>query len=392
MMRQKEFENELTSQILHFWVKEVYDSKRRSFYGRIDKDGRKYPEAPLTAILITRILWTFSAAYRQFPTAVYKRMADEAYRILQEWFTDKDHGGIYWSVLPDGSPADTTKQFYAQAFFLYALAEYHHTFRDDLSLQTAKNMFMLMEKHAHDSQYGGYFEACTANWQPTADQYLTPRNSGISKSMNTHLHILEAFTNLYRVWKDDLLEKRLTGLIRIFQDKITHPETFHFILFFDRDWSGRSAIESYGHDIEGSWLLTEAAEVLGDEEIAREMQILALKIAGVTEREAFGPEGGMYYEKEEEELKIRYDWWPQAESVVGFYNAWRMSGKEEYLHRSQKSWKFIQTYLSVKKHGEWLPGVDAQLNPLPQDLVSGWKAPYHNGRMCMEMIRFTRES
>ena len=383
----KEFENELTDNILNYWVKEVYDPQRKMFYGRVTNDGKKFPEAPLSAVFTTRIMWTFSAAWRYFPTAIYKKMADEAFRILQESFWDPVNGGIYWSVSPDGKPIDTKKQFYAEAFFIYALSEYYQAFRNETAKQIAVSMFMLMEKYAFDSEHGGYFEAKTAEWEQTDDLRLSPKESDVKKSMNTHLHILEAYTNLYRIHKTEETQNKLHHLIRIFLDKIIDPETYHFHLFFDADWTVRSDIDSYGHDIEGSWLLCEAAEVLGDKKLIEEVEEVALKMAEVTKKEGLNKNGGLYYEKTGEHLQKQFDWWPQAESVVGFFNAWQLSGDDKYLEVSKASWEFIQKYIIDTENGEWFWGVSTDLKPLPNDKVNGWKAPYHNGRMCMEMMR-----
>lgn len=383
----KEFENELTDNILNYWAKEVYDPKRKTFFGRITNKGEKFPEAPLSAVFVTRIMWTYAAAYRHYPTAVYQKMADEAFRILQESFWDPVNGGIYWSVNPDGTPVDTKKQFYAEAFFIYALSEYYLAFKDETAKQIAESMFMLMEKFAFDSEFDGYFEAKTADWEETDDQRLSPKELNVKKSMNTHLHILEAYTNLYRIWKTEESEKQLRHLIRIFLDKIIDAETYHFHLFFDADWTVRSDIDSYGHDIEGSWLLCEAAEVLGDKELIEEVEKVAIEMAEVTKNEGLDENGGLYYEKDGDHLQEQFDWWPQAEAVVGFFNAWQLTGDEKYLGLTRQSWGFIQKYIIDPENGEWFWGVDAELKTLPNDKVNGWKAPYHNSRMCMEMMR-----
>jgi len=383
----KEFENELTDNILNYWAKEVYDPKRGTFFGRITNNGEKFPEAPLSAVFITRIMWTYAAAYRNYPTAVYQKMADEAFRILKESFWDPVNGGIYWSVNPEGTPVDTKKQFYAEAFFIYALSEYYLAFKDKTAKQIAESMFMLMEKFAFDNEFGGYFEAKTADWEETDDQRLSPKELNVKKSMNTHLHILEAYTNLYRIWKTEESEKQLRHLIRLFLDKIIDAETYHFHLFFDADWTVRSDIDSYGHDIEGSWLLCEATEVLGDKELIEEVEEVAIKMTEVTKNEGLDENGGMYYEKEGDHLQEQFDWWPQAEAVVGFFNAWQLTGEENYLGLTRQSWGFIQKYIIDPGKGEWFWGVDAELKTLPNDKVNGWKAPYHNSRMCMEMMR-----
>jgi cellobiose epimerase len=248
-------------------------------------------------------------------------------------------------------------------------------------------MFGLMEEHAFDKEFGGYIEAKTCNWQDIDDQRLSPKELNVKKTMNTHLHILEAYTNLGRIWKTEKLDKQLRHLIRLFLDKITDRKTYHFHLFFDADWAVRSEIDSYGHDIEGSWLICEAAEVLGDIKLKEEVEQIALKMAEVTAREGIGMEGGIYFEKQDDHLQEQYDWWPQAEAVVGFYNAWQLTGDESYLAHCRQSWDFIRRYIIDNKRGEWFWGVSAHLVPLNDDKVNGWKAPYHNGRMCMEMLR-----
>jgi len=388
----KQFENDLTDNILSYWVNNVYDPERKTFFGRIDFFENKYPAAFLSAVFTTRIMWTFSAAHRFYPKPDYKRMADEAFRILMESFWDKENGGIYWSVKPDGTPVDGKKQFYAEAFFIYALSEYYMAFNDEKALEIAETMFGLMEKYAYDPKNGGYIEACTADWQETDDQRLSPKDMDVKKSMNSHLHILEAYTNLYRAWKDEKLKNQLEHLIRIFLDKIINPKTYHFHLFFENDWDVRSEIDSYGHDIEGSWLLCEAAEVLGNKELLEEVEHIALKMADVTLEEGLHKSGGMYYEKDGDHLKDQFDWWPQAESVVGFYNAWQLTGEKKYLKQAEKSWKFIRQYIIDKEDGEWYAAVSGDLKVVKADKVNGWKAPYHNGRMCMEMLRRLEKS
>jgi len=383
----KEFENELTDNILNYWVKEVYDPKRRTFFGKITNDGVKSPEAPLSAVFVTRIMWTFAAAYRVYPTAIYKKMTDEAFRILLDHFWDKENGGIYWSVFPDGKPEDKKKQFYAEAFFIYALSEYYLAFKDEKAKQIAVSMFMLMEKHAFDPEFGGYIEARTADWKETDDQRLSPRDLDVKKSMNTHLHILEAYTNLYRIYKDEQAKEKQEHLIRVFLDKIVDNETGHLILFFDLDWTVRSVIDSYGHDIEATWLLCEAADVLGNKELEEEVKKVALKITDVTLKEGLAKHGGLYYEKEGDELKDQFDWWPQAETVVGFFNTWQIAGKQKYKDQAIQTWKFIKDYIVDKENGEWFRGVDSDLKPIDSDKVGPWKAPYHNARMCLEMMK-----
>lgn len=382
----KEFENELLNNILKFWVEEVYDPGRQTFYGRISNKGKKYPEAELSAVFVTRILWTFSAAYRMYGTTMYKHMADEAYRVLKDTFWDAENGGIYWSVLPNGKAVDTKKQFYAEAFCMYALSEYYLAFENEEAKQLAISMFMLIEKYAFDNEFGGYFEANTADWNPTSDQRLSPKDLNVKKSMNTHLHILEAYTNFFRIYKDRQAEEKLEHLIRVFLDKILDIKTGHLILFFDENWKVRSEIDSYGHDIEFTWLICEAAEVLGKSEVIEEVEQRMGKTLEVTLSEGFEKHGGLYYEKEGTHLQNEFHWWPQAETVIGFFNGWQIYKSQKYFDAVLKNWEFIKSHIIDTKNGEWFWGVDSDLNPLPNDKINAWKAPYHNARMCLEMI------
>lgn len=383
----QQFKAELNDNILKYWVDEVYDAGRKTFFGKITNDNQKFAEAPLSAVFMTRVMWTFSAACRVFPDDSYKKMADEAFRILLELFWDRENGGIYWSVFPDGKTEESKKQFYAEAFFIYALSEYYLAFHDEKAKQLAISMFMLIEGYAFDVNHGGYIEAATADWKEIGDQRLSPKDLDVKKSMNTHLHILEAYTNLYRIHKDEQVRQKLEHLVRVFLDRIVDRDTGHLILFFDADWKVRSAIKSYGHDIEATWLLHEAAEVLGNQEIAEEVERVALAIADVTLKEGIEHHGGLFYEKEGDKLTDEFHWWPQSEAVIGFYNAWQISGQEKYLEASAGCWRFIREHLIDKQNGEWFWGVDSELAPLAEEKINPWKAPYHNSRMCLEMIR-----
>ena len=384
--QKSEFEKELVS-ILNFWTEKAYDFERKTFFGRISNTNQAFPEEPLSAVLITRILWAFSSAQRHFPDEKFKTMASEAYRVLIENFWDNENGGIFWSVSPDGKPVDTKKQFYAQAFFIYALSEYFLAFQDETARQLAISMFLILERYGIEFEHGGYIEACTADWSKIENQRLSAKDMNVRKSMNTHLHILEAYTNLYSIWKNDSVKQKLESLVYIFLEEIYDHRTGHFKLFFDDDWTRRGNTISYGHDIEGSWLLINAARALEDKILVQKVIPMALKLVETTVAEGQRDNGGIVYEREKGELKVEYHWWPQAEAVIGFFNAWQVSGDEKYVDLAIKSWNFIQKYIIDQKNGEWFWGVDQNFSLLPKDKINEWKAPYHNGRMCLEMIR-----
>lgn len=383
----KSFENELTDNILNYWVKRVYDPHRKTFIGLIDRNEKPNPDAPLGVVLMSRILWTFSSAWQLFPTALYQKMADEAYRILTEHFWDNTNGGVYWDVRPTGEPVNTSKQIYAQSFAMYAFAEYGRVFGNKQSTQLAVSLFHLIEKFAFDPEHGGYIEALSADWETTVPDYITPTGDKMNKSMNTHLHVLEAYTNLYRVCAQEDVKHKIEHVLDMFTLHIINPENLHFHMFFDHDWSVQSTAISYGHDIEGSWLLWEAAEVIHDIKRMEALKPLLTGMAEAVGRKAIDPSGGLYNESDGDHWDKDFHWWPQSEAVVGFYNAWQLSGNPEFKRWSENAWKFIQKYQVDSKNGEWHSLINPDLTVRPATKVSAWKCPYHNGRMCMEMIR-----
>lgn len=386
-LNEKEFADELTGNILNYWVKKVYDPHRKTFIGQIGKDEKPDPGAPLGVVLISRILWTFSSAYQLYPTAIYRKMADEAFRILTEHFWDNENGGVFWSVSPGGEPVNTSKQIYAQSFAIYGFAEYGRVFGHKNATQLAVSLFHLIERYAFDAEHGGYIEALSADWQSTAPDFITPAGEKMNKSMNTHLHVLEAYANLYRVCAQDDVRDRIVHILEVFTRHIINPENHHFHMFFDHDWSVQSTAISYGHDIEGSWLLWEAAEVIHDKNLMESLKPTLVNMAKAVGSAAIDPSGGLWNESDGEHWDKDFHWWPQAEAVVGFYNAWQLTGDEQFRIWTENAWSFIKKYQIDTVHGEWHSMVNPDLTVRPLTKVSAWKCPYHNGRMCMEMVR-----
>ena len=380
---------ELTEDILPYWSKKICKGDT-GFYGRISGEEVIDPEAPVGAIMTSRILWTFSNAFRLFRREEYKKMAMQAKSLIINNFYDIEQGGIYWSINPDGTPLDTKKQIYAIAFCIYGLAEWNRASGDEEALELAKKLYRDIEKHSFDTCKNGYFEAFTREWGEIQDMRLSDKDANESKTMNTHLHVLEAYTGLYRVWKDGGLAAQLKNLIGIFLDRILGADA-HLRLFFDDDWNCGYKIYSYGHDIEASWLLHEAALVLGDEATIGKVEKEVPRIAAAA-GEGFTAKGGMIYEKDNATGHIDGDrhWWVQAESVVGYFNLWQLTGEPSGLENSIECWEFIRNNLIDRENGEWFWSIrqDGTVNRT-DDKAGFWKCPYHNGRMCMEIIERT---
>jgi len=379
---------ELTENILPYWTSKMCNPAG-GFYGRISGNEETDLSAPVGNIMTARLLWTFSSAYRLFKDSAeaegYLAMATRAKDLIISRFYDPEYGGTYWSLNPDGTPLDTKKQIYAIAFTIYGLAELNRATGDAKTLEYAIKLFNSIEDHSFDTEKDGYFEAFTRTWDTIEDMRLSDKDANESKTMNTHLHVLEAYTCLYRVWKNSRLEERLRGLIGIFEKHILGPDG-HLRLFFDDDWNSGYDIVSYGHDIEASWLIHEAALVLGDEDVIGRIEKLVPAIAAAA-GEGFSPEGGMIYEKNAEETDRDRHWWVQAETVVGYLNLWDYFGTQEGLENALTCWDFIKANLIDRENGEWFWSLreDGTVNR-DDDKAGFWKCPYHNGRMCMEII------
>lgn len=384
-----EMQDVLQKNILRFWLDKMVDQEHGGFYGRIDGHEHLHADAEKGAILNARILWAFSAAYRVLGDKTYLEAASRAKHYIIDHFIDPEYGGVYWSLDCNGKPLDTKKQFYAIGFAIYGMSEYARATGDAEALKVAIDLYRCIEEHALDHEYNGYIEAMTRDWQPIADMRLSELDANYPKSQNTHLHIIEPYTNLYRVWKSDELKASLHNLIDIFTDRILNPETHHLDLFFDMDWKrGAGALESYGHDIECSWLIHEAALVLGDAEVLKKVEPIVEMVAKASEK-GLNADGSMVHEANLDTGYVDSDlhWWVQAEAVVGFFNIYQYFGDESALQKAQHCWTYIKENLIDNENGEWhwSRRKDGTLN-LDDDKAGFWKCPYHNSRMCLEII------
>lgn len=384
---------ELLGNILPFWSRHVVDRTNGGFYGTVGPNLDVRPESPRASVVNTRVLWTYAAATRLIDPS-WRETADWAFDYVVRRFWDHEHGGLHWMLDFKGTPIDAHKQTYAQAFGIYALTEYHRATGNQVSLDRAKQIYQLIEQHCYDPANKGYFEARGRDWQVLDDMRLSDKDLNCPKSMNTHLHVLEAYTNLIRVWPDEVLKVRHRQLLRVMMEHIVDSTTGHFRLFFDERWNSLSDDVSFGHDIEGSWLLMEAAEVQGDPVLLARARELVLLMADVAADQGLDQDGSLFYAADGKGrlTDTTKHWWVQAEAVIGFYNAYELSGDTRFQTASQRVWNYIEDRVVDRVHGEWHARLSREGLALSEAedpeavLVGPWKCPYHNARVCYEML------
>ncbi|WP_426671046.1 AGE family epimerase/isomerase [Mucilaginibacter sp. McL0603] len=375
--------------IMDYWINNTQDIAEGGFYGKIDNDNRVIPASPKGSVLNARILWSFSAAYNLTDKKEYLEIADKAYQYIIDYIIDRQFGGVYWTVDHLGNKLDIKKQVYASAFAIYAFSEYYKATGKKDVLNEAIRLFMLLVDKSFDQHKTGYLEAFTEDWQPIGDLRLSAKDANEKKTMNTHLHVLEGYTNLYRVWPGETLKKQIGILLNNFLDHFIDTETGHLNLFFDEEWNKRSTLTSYGHDIEAAWLMLESAEVIGDGELTEKLKAIAIKISEAT-LEGLDTDGGLWYEYEpaKDHLTKEKHWWVQAEAMIGFFNTWQITGHEKYLDVSTKNWDFVKNKILDKENGEWFWGIYENGKVMATEDKAGlWKCPYHNSRACIEIIK-----
>lgn len=384
-MTAESFKKELLENILPFWKKMLGDGLY--FPGRIDGLGNVHPESEKSAVMIFRMLWAFSSTARVTGSEDALECAHKIYRWACDHFIDNEMGGVYWSTNADGSPLDTKKQSYAIGFAIYGLSEYYMVSEAEEAKELARSLFNDLETHAWDELHGGYVEALTKDWQPLEDMRLSDKDMNTVFSMNTHLHILEPYTNLYRICPDKEIETAIGRLLSIFTDRLLDKDGKHLGLFFDENWTRLDSIISYGHDIEASWLVDEALQVSG---ISHSKAENLVKDVAEAVLPAVAEDGHLANEKDidKEETDWTAIWWGQAEAVTGFMNMYSISKDTRYLKASEDAWNYIQNNIIDRQGGEWFWSVspDGVINTA-DDKAGFWKCPYHDSRMCLEMIR-----
>jgi len=390
----QKMEADLRGNILPFWINNAVDTVNGGFFGRVDYSGKPIPKAAKGSILNARILWTFSTAYSLYADPSYKKMADQAFAYFAKYFVDRTHGGVYWTVDYLGNPHETHKHVYAQSFAIYGLTAYAQAFDNEEAKELAITLFHWIENHAHDDKYLGYHEAYSKEGKLLDDVRLSEKDRNYPKSMNTHLHLLEAYTIMYAAWPEQKLGQRLEELIQLFMGPIYDKSIDNLINFSASNWEAECSMVSYGHNIEAAWLVCEAVKELPYEDSLKHSCIdWALKLTNRVLKEGFDKDGGLFNElKENGKLDKKKAWWPQAEAIVGLVHAWELKSEPAYLNQAEKTWQFIENNLIDHTYGEWHEEIQENGQLRLMDKIREWKCPYHNARAAMEIVTRTQKA
>lgn len=392
-LKSSDFTNEINNNILPFWSKYSLDKINGGFYGALTNNLQIHNEIPRSAILCARILWSFAAAYRKFGQEAYLDSANFMYDYLISAFWDTQYEGIYWDVDKHGQAVTDRKHHYAQAFAIYSLGEYSLASGNQESLQYAKKLYHLIEKHAYDPAYQGYIEGSNRDWTALEDMRLSDKDMNCRKSMNTMLHMLESYSGLVQVWPESEAFTQLKSMIEVFIEHIINPDSGHLRLFFDDQWHSLNNTLSFGHDIECSWLLWEAAQAMGDKQLSERAYEAVLKLAYAVLRDGMDKDGSVFQEFGPQGINhLDKEWWTQAEAVVGFYNAYQLCGNDKFLHAAEGCWAYIQNNLIDHQYGGWIKRIRPDGTPNHKSFKIGpWECPYHHTRLCLEMIERLNE-
>jgi len=378
-----------TNAIVDYWKNNSIDHEKGGFLGKRDYFNKIIPNANKGIILNTRLLWSFSTLQLHNSDYNLKDIAKRSFTYLKDYFQDKVNDGLFWELTAEGKPVQPKKQIYAQAFGIYSLIEYYKISQDEEAKEWAISLFHLIEKYALDKVENGYIEAFEKDWSPLTDVRLSEKDMNAEKTKNTHLHILEAYTALLYIHRDEKVTEALKNLIRLFFDKFLNKE-FNFELFFDKNWKLISNEISFGHDIEAAWLLIDAAKATQDEELIKLTENAAIKIADRFLELGYQKGEGVYNELNRSTQKIDTDkhWWPQVEAMVGLHYVYQLTNEENYKNAILDIWEYTQHHLIDRKNGEWHFRVDQHNNPyINEDKLSMWKAPYHNSRALINLLK-----
>lgn len=379
-----EIRQEWLEHILPFWSR-LKDEPNGGYYGEVDSSLSIKPRAPKGSIANSRILWSFAAAYRVTGIEDYRKCARHAFSFLTERLLDPEFGGLIWMADYQGNPLDARKHVYNQAFGVYALSEFFRATGEPDALKLAQELFKTIETVGYDEQIGAYREEFDREWNEQPNEMLSGNGVVADITMNTHIHVLEAYTTLYRIWPDPQVRQSLDRLLAILHDRMFDPELGRLNVFFDKNWASLADVTSFGHDIEASWLIQDAIEAAELSNPNYKQMVLALAHS-VSER-AIQSDGSVMNEEEGGRLDTTRIWWVQAEAMVGFLNAYELTAEARFLELVRRIWSYTsEKLIDPRPGGEWYWSVDGQGNPDGREIAGPWKCPYHNSRFCIEML------
>lgn len=371
--------NEVRGSVLPFWT-DYAPAPDGGFYGTLQRDGTPEPDAPRSGVLNARILWSFAAAARTWNDTLCLQLANRAQRYFIDTFIDSTNGGVYWLVAPDGTVMNGSKYAYALTYGIYGLAEHYLATGNPESLETAFGLFRTLEEKGREPLHDGYTETFNEDWTPL-EQY----DKNAPKTMNAHLHVLEAYTLLYQCRQDERLKERLECCMHLFMDTIYDPQRKHFNQYFDNRWHSLMDIDSYGHDVEAGWLLCRAAEVLNDPELKQRAERIALDVTRASLDQGLAPAGYLRYERIGSKLAARSSWWGQDEMLIACINAWQISGDKRFLQDAGRIWNFVMKTMKDQEFGEWFSDCQDGQPIVNAPKASMWRCPYHTTRLAIEM-------
>lgn len=380
-----EVKKELTEHIIPFWAN-LKDEENGGFYGYMSYNLELDKKADKGVILHSRILWFFSSCYAVLKDEKCRELADHAFEYIKNHCIDYDNGGVYWMTSFKGEPADTMKHTYNIAFAIYALSAYYNAVGDKFALDLAYKLFSDIETNTLDEY--GYREAFTVDWKLVPNDALSENGLMADKTMNAILHLIEAYTELYKADRNEEVAKRLKFQLSQIKDKVFDSQTNALKVFFNEKLEVIGDIHSYGHDIEATWLMDLACDTLEDEALKKQFTEMNLKISNNILKTAM-EDGALNNERENDKIDRKRVWWVEAESVVGFINAYQHSGDKKFLEAARSVWEYIRSDIIDKRIGsEWYSEVSFEHKPHDfKEIVGPWKCPYHNGRMCLEVIK-----
>ena len=384
----QQVKDELTQTILPFWLN-LRDEKYGGMFGKVSFELQVDKQANKGGIATARHLWAFSSSYRVLGHPEYLEMAKHMYSFLSKHCIDKEYGGIYWMLDYKGEVVDCRKHVYTQAFAIYGLSEYYRISKNPEALQLALQLYHLIESKGYDEKNKAYKEEFDREWNETPNEMLSENGVLADRTMNTHIHVLEAYTNLYKVYPNQELKEKLIRLLSIHYKNIYQANGFLGV-FFDKKWNHLIDVKSFGHDIEASWLIDETLKVLGCEEETYHQMVI--DVAYNILQHAFHSDGSLLNESENGVIDTTRIWWVQAEALVGFYNAYIKTSDPQFKVAAEKVWSYIMRYIKdPREKGEWYYSVDENGQPIKQNVCEPWKVSYHNSRSCLEIIERIKE-